>query len=145
MAGPLRQLPRAQGECLTIQNYAAEVKLRAERRAGELLAEMPKDEGGRPAKRTGSIVEPVSKLNDLGISKKQSHRWQAVATVPERQFEQHIADTKAAQEEKSLRLCALRFGVFMLKLAIPCDTLQMQKKVIKCQKHAGISVFCCFR
>src|SRR5215207_10165221 len=34
---------------LEAQNDAAEIRLRAERRAGELLASMPKHSGGRPA------------------------------------------------------------------------------------------------
>ena len=49
----------------------AEIKLRAERRAGELLGEMDKNEGGRPAE-TSNIVLPVScapTLSDLGITR----------------------------------------------------------------------------
>ena len=59
---------------LRIREQAAEVKIRAERRAGELLAIMEKPEGGRPSK-TSSIVEPVSTFKEMGIDKKQSHRW----------------------------------------------------------------------
>ena len=50
-------------------------KIRAERRLGELLREMPKAKGGRP-KKTGDNASPVStdSLSDQGISKKQSER-----------------------------------------------------------------------
>jgi len=62
----------------------AAIPHRAERRGGELLAEMPKQRGGRPIE-TGSIVEPVSSsLADIGIDKKQSHRWQRMAGIPYR-------------------------------------------------------------
>ena len=66
------------------QGRCAEIKLRAERRAGELLAEREKNPGQL---RRGSTMEPRAKektLADDGITKKQSHRWQAVATVPEK-------------------------------------------------------------
>ena len=35
----------------------------------------------------------------MGISKNQAFRWQQVASVPDPEFEQHIAETKAAGEE----------------------------------------------
>jgi hypothetical protein len=44
-------------ESLEMQNAVAEIKLRAERRAGELLAAMEKHSGGKP---TSNIVLPVS-------------------------------------------------------------------------------------
>ena len=55
------------GVSLQGQNMLAEIKLRAERKAGELLASMEKHKGGRP--KTGNIVEPVSeaRLDELGI------------------------------------------------------------------------------
>ena len=58
---------------------------RQERRLGEMLREMEKNEGGRPVK-TGCTMQPVSSLADLGIEKAQAHRWQLEATVPEGVF-----------------------------------------------------------
>jgi N6-adenosine-specific RNA methylase IME4 len=95
-AEAIRLYAKAQGDCLEIQNYAAEVKIRAERKAGELLAEIPKNGGARDGKR-GSIAEP--RLAEIGVTKKQSHRWQAVASVPEEKFERHIEQTKKADGE----------------------------------------------
>ena len=40
--------------------------------------------------------ERVSKLEDIGISKSQSPRWQAIADIPEPVFEEHIARAKDA-------------------------------------------------
>ena len=80
-------------------NDAAELKLWAERRIGEILREMPKAEGGRPTK-TGSIVEPVSTtLSEIGLDKKQSHRFQAVASVPIGDFQAHLQSTREAGKE----------------------------------------------
>lgn len=65
----------------------AEIKLRAERRAGELLKEREMNQGGRPIeKETSNIMLPVihpPKLEELGISKVQSSRWQLEAQIPE--------------------------------------------------------------
>ena len=45
-------------------------------RAGEALAEMEKNEGGRPSE-TPCIMQGVSPTYaDLGIEKTQAHRWQ---------------------------------------------------------------------
>lgn len=64
------------------QNRLAEIKLRAERRAGEMLAvEVPS---------CNRYTGPA--LDELGISKAQSHRWQTIAGLPEEQFEQHVAE-----------------------------------------------------
>lgn len=77
-------------------NRAVEVKIHAERRMGELLAQQPKNEGGRPAK-TGNQDEPVSAptLSDLGISKKESSRAQKLAALPAEEVTERIALAKA--------------------------------------------------
>jgi hypothetical protein len=72
---------------------ATEIRLRAERRAGELLAEMAKNKGALPGKtgRKGRpVLDPTPKLSDLGISKDQSSRWQALAGLPEQEFENKV-------------------------------------------------------
>jgi hypothetical protein len=74
-----------------LQNQAAELALRAKRRAGELLASLPKNLGGRG---TGNSVLPVPTLDELGIGKIDSSRWQAVASVPGKRFEQHLAEVQ---------------------------------------------------
>src|SRR5207253_5834603 len=80
---------------LDAQNNAAEVRLRAERRAGELLAEMHKHAGGRPPIQptsgvgtgvgdaenplpavTGFWGPPAPRLDDLRITRRQSSQWQ---------------------------------------------------------------------
>lgn len=85
------------------QNEAAEVKIRAERKAGEMLAKMPKNKGADGSISTGNSVLPVMDdaptLSDLGIEKMQSSRWQTIARLPEDEFEEHIAETKAERKE----------------------------------------------
>jgi hypothetical protein len=84
---------------LEAQNHAAEIKLRAERRAGELLAAMAKNRGTLLGGHTVLPPGPEPRLADLAISKMQSSRWQRVAAIPPAVFEQHIAAVKAAGEE----------------------------------------------
>ena len=79
-----------------------EIKLRAERRAGEMLAEMEKAKGTRGQLSGGSIVRPPENrptLSDLGIDKHDSSRWQKIAAVPEPDFERYLTETKAAGRE----------------------------------------------
>jgi DNA modification methylase len=94
---------------LEAQNHAAEIKLRAERRAGELVRDLPRNEGVRFGR---SIVEQPPRLQDLGISRAQSHRWQAIASVPLPTFEEHLAEAKLRGQEitsaAALRLAAHR-------------------------------------
>lgn len=66
---------------------ASELKLRAERRLGELLATTVK-RGKRPA---FILTTREDKKLPAGISWNQSSRWQMVATVPEPKFEEHVA------------------------------------------------------
>lgn len=99
-AEALRMYAKQSGDTLEMQNRCAEIKLRAERRAGELIADkQPK--AGRP-KRNGSTVEPFS-LESLGVTKKQSHRWQRLASVPEKRFDAFIAERIDGNSEITTR------------------------------------------
>jgi hypothetical protein len=72
------------------ERLACEIRLRAERRCGELLKQREKDKGGRPAKNLSNhptgLDEPKT-LPELGISRDESSRWQKLADIPEEQFE----------------------------------------------------------
>ena len=86
-----------------ITQRCSELKIRCERRAGELLGNMDLNEGGRPSK-TGDIVSPVSlvsppKLADLDISKKQSSRWQQISKIPPIIFEERLEEIKKREQE----------------------------------------------
>lgn len=102
-AEALRQYARVAGEGLENQNMMAEIKLRAERRAGELLSDREPNRGARGSGsnqyqvRSHDVTTPT--LSDLGISKMQSSRWQQEAAVPEAEFERHIAAVKSRGEE----------------------------------------------
>jgi hypothetical protein len=82
-------------------NYATELRLRAERKLGELLAQTihrgrppRKDNGTDPGTFFGSPT-----LAELGVSKKASAFAQTIARLPDADFESHIAETKARGQE----------------------------------------------
>ncbi len=87
--------------------WVTEIKVRAERRAGELLAEMPKSPGTKgqlQGKSSGGHIvvppeESARTLADLGISKNESSRWQKLAAVPADKFEQAVSAAKAIAGE----------------------------------------------
>lgn len=78
------------------ERHAAEIRVRAERKCGELLAEMPKNKGaayeGNPGKSDARSPDITTQtLEEMGISKRQSSEWQKLAAVPEEQFEAAMA------------------------------------------------------
>jgi hypothetical protein len=91
---------RRYAECallgLETQNYCAEIKLRAERKAGRLLAEL-RLRPGRPRKKERSHDATI--LANLRINKSQSSRWQAEAAVPEEVFQRYLAIARESGKE----------------------------------------------
>lgn len=65
------------------------IRIRAERRAGELLAEMPKAKGAMGIG-TSAVPPGNPTLSDIGVSKKQSKTWQDLAKVDEEAFEEPL-------------------------------------------------------
>lgn len=96
---------RSRSASLESQNDAAEIRLRAERRLGELTKEMPKAKGVRMAGggrgAGGPVVRPPAQaptLKDQGIDKRDAAKWQALAAIPEKKFESFVAETRAKGE-----------------------------------------------
>lgn len=83
-AEALRSLAKQAKAGLEVQNRCAELKLRAERRAGEMLAVLPKAAGAR----TDSVS---ARLSDIGVEHHESSRWQRIAGLDVDQFDAYIA------------------------------------------------------
>ena len=99
-----------------LQNQAAEIRIRAERRAGQLLADMTKNPGtrgeGRPRKdgtktrRSSTTTTYPPTLDEIGISKDQSCKWQRLAMlVDDATFEKALA--QAREKDGELTTAAL--------------------------------------
>lgn len=78
-----------QAKNIEAERQACEIRLRAERKCGELLRERDKARGGRPSE-TPTAPGGVSPLSDLGITHNQSSQWQKLAAVPPDLFEQQL-------------------------------------------------------
>jgi ParB family chromosome partitioning protein len=107
-AEALRTYIKAASDSLEAANSAAEIKLRAERRAGEMLASMDKPANHHQISTSTTMVP----LKDLGISNNQSSRWQKEAKVNEDVFEEYIRECNDEQREVT--------QAGLLKLADPC-------------------------
>ncbi len=99
---------------LEAQNHAAEIKLRAQRRAGEILLKM-KEKGERQSQggdRKSKYQPDTLKLSDIEISKLDSSRWQQIAALPEKKFEEYIEESKDEEKELTtagaLKLCKVQ-------------------------------------
>ena len=74
-----------------MQNDAAEIKLEAEVRAGELLKAMEKRHGARDR---AASHDTIPLLPDLGIKPDQSSRWQRIASVPAKERAAYVAEAR---------------------------------------------------
>jgi hypothetical protein len=87
---------------------AAEIRIRAERRLGELLQEQKKTvglhKGGRP--KTSANQEEVSSISlpEAGIDHKLSSRAQKLAAVPKQEFEQELTDWRERVSSENKRV-----------------------------------------
>lgn len=100
-AEAIRHYVKAQKQSLEVQNRAAEIKLMAERKAGELLASMDRYNEARDGKKAElhDVTPPPQTLDELGVSKIQSHRWQREADLPEDEFAALVTKCNEAGEE----------------------------------------------
>lgn len=79
-----------------LETAAIELRMRAQRRAGEMLITLKADglqakKGRRKEMSSGHDISFVQTLQDLGISRNDSMLWQRIARIPEETFEARIA------------------------------------------------------
>lgn len=85
--------------------YATEIKVRAERKVGQMLRDTQKNPGakGNPGGRGARVVRShdgtAQTLNEMGLTKNESSRYQALASMSEEQFDAAVETAKAAAGE----------------------------------------------
>jgi hypothetical protein len=88
-----------QAKDTTLIVQATEIRMRAERRVGELLAEMAecgeRETKGGDRRSKSQPATLIPKLKDLCVTKTQSSRWQKLAALPEEKFEQNVKRASA--------------------------------------------------
>ena len=80
--------------------------MRAERKAGQLLAKGDKAKGGRPSKENPS-TETRGLLKDLGITYDQSSQWQRLGAMPQKDFDYAIGNGPVVDGRNRLRACEI--------------------------------------
>lgn len=112
MAGTLQAWARSRNMGIEAENQAAEVVLRAERAIGQVLPSLIVPYGARGGtlvtRVEGDVYVPDKSkspettsgmfLSELGITKDQSMRWQALARMPDDVFEALLASKHAEAE-----------------------------------------------
>lgn len=91
-AEAIRMYLRQAGESLEMQNDAAEIKLRAERRMGQMLRDY--SDSGVIGKGKKSVT-----LTDLGVEENQSRRYQKIASLEEDDFDSFLQSLRDERKE----------------------------------------------
>lgn len=98
-----------QAKDTALVEWATEIKVRAERKAGEMLSEVDRAPAGRGDKPVEGIR---STLERIEVPVATAHRWQKLAAIPEDKFEQAVAAAKeVAGEVTTAAVKRLAMGV----------------------------------
>lgn len=99
-AEALRMYAKQSGESLQVQNNVAEIKIRADKRIGEISRDLPTNQfkglNNVSLSHDGGTTK-TQILKDAGI--KHHERFEAIANLPEDLFEQHIEKVKRSNTE----------------------------------------------
>ena len=74
------------------ERKAGEIRLRAERKCGQLTDEMVRAQGARTDLTSDHDGTKLAALAAAGISKKQAFQWERLAAIPADEFEADLAD-----------------------------------------------------
>lgn len=129
----------------TLEVDAAEIRIRAERRLGEMLAASKLQAGGRPSEKTPREQRGVSEAPTLataGISYDLSSRAQKLAAVPEAEFEAELAAKRERDKQDGARVSARleKAGEKALKANpdhIPADEGPSDDEIREAEKSAA--------
>jgi len=99
-ASTLASYLKAQGESKEIVDGVTEIKIRVERKLGELIPiQFPK--GAKPGDgRQKGLKSPEVTLKKAKVSQRQSVTWQKLARIPEDKFEEQLEVFKADPESE---------------------------------------------
>lgn len=126
--------------------YATEIKVRAERKCGELLAVVERSSAGRPEKNSSKPETNYQQaLREHEIPRSTADRYQQLAAMPDAHFETAVATAKATAGEVTT--------AFMLREAQkskPRGKPQKGAKAdavreeLKAAKERGVSMLCTY-
>lgn len=127
--------------------WATEIKVRAERKAGEMLRQSA-ESGDRATSKTGNPDLQVSKpatLEEIGITRDQSSRWQSLASMSDTHFETAVATAKQSAGEVTtafmLREAKRGKPTAKPKTGAKADA---QREELRQAKERGVSMLCTY-
>ena len=87
------------------ERQAINVRVRAERRAGEILKVLQKSKGGQPQKYSVKAKQSTfaEQKHQAGVTNGQATHWQQMAKMPETKFVEKIEDMKRSVGIKKRR------------------------------------------
>jgi len=85
---------RAEKKDAELQNMIAEQKIRTQRILGQLITDGQNN--GELKTQATAKSSTIKELDDVGITKKESSAFKAIASIPEREFEDFIEEKKQA-------------------------------------------------
>ncbi len=95
-ADSIRVLARKADASADVQNEAAEVALRARRKAGQLLAAVPRERGFAHSSQAETNATPYQQiLRKAQVPRPTASRFEQLARIPDEQFEQHLTGRSA--------------------------------------------------
>ena len=127
IAEAARTYARAAKLGLEAYNHAAEVKARAERKAGEFLNRLDGAQGKRTDLTSIQGEEKLAKkeiLAENGINQSAAFRWQQVAEMPEDVFEAHIEEMRG---ERPITTSAMVTEVRRGKIIKDLESIEAQE------------------
>lgn len=125
--------------------WATEIKVRAERKAGELLSQSAETGERAPQGRVSPEQPKPTTLGDLGITPNQSSRWQSLASMTDAHFETAVATAKDTAGQVTT--------AFMLREAKRVkpqgkpktgQKAESMREEIKAAKERGASMLCSY-
>ena len=86
-------------------HHASSLKVRAERMAGQFLRKLPRSKPGRPEKNspgTGELTPYAETLRETGLSHQRGSELQALADVPQKDFDAYVQDPRNAASARKV-------------------------------------------
>ena len=97
----IQKWAKQSNESLETQNEIAEYRLRLNRKRGQWIEENIPQKGGNPQLAKNGQLEIT--LSQAGIGHHESPKLRAIASIPEKIFENHIKEIKESKEELTSR------------------------------------------
>jgi hypothetical protein len=87
----------------SLEEHAVEIRLRAERRLGQMMKEQPKATGGNFSEEKLWVIEKPTTFASQGIDKNLAHRARVLEKMPDKEFERFVKD-KATNVQTQVRI-----------------------------------------